>query len=203
MVVVILIAILAVIAVPTMAVARLDRMAFREADTFARLIHGARLNAMARGSAQFVLITSDGATDRGTLRVFETLDATGHPQSPCKLTGQWGGLPAGSATNPIVAGENLNGAADSTYAVAGIETSLSVGGGSAVKAVGICFTPGGRTYVASGADLATVLAAIPTTLPFNSDLSIGVMRKPGGGTAVGVTRTVIMTATGATRIRSK
>lgn len=203
MVVVVLISILAVIAVPTMAVARQDRLAFREADTFAQLIHGARLAAMARGAAQFVLLTSNGTTDRGKLLVFESVDASGNPQSPCKLSGQWAGLPGGSTTNPIVAGENLNGGAGSMQEVAGLQTTLTIGAGSAVNTVGICFTPSGRTYVASGSTLAAVLTAIQSARPFTSELVVAVQRKPGGGAAVGLTRNVIMTSNGATRILSK
>jgi type IV fimbrial biogenesis protein FimT len=206
MVVVFLIAILAMLAVPNMLVAREDRLAFRSADQMARIIHEGRTRAMARGAAQLVAITADGTADRGTALVFESVDATKHPVSACKIAKEWDGVPAGSATNLIIAGNNLNGGAGSLQESAGLETAITVdkGAGSAVYlAVVICFTPGGRVYVVPAADIATALLDLPTAAPFTGTLNLAVARKPGGAaTASGLTRNVIMTAAGGTRIRS-
>jgi type IV fimbrial biogenesis protein FimT len=202
MVVVILIAILAMMAVPNMLVAREDRLAFRSADQMARVIHEGRTRAMARGAAQLVAITGSGTTDRGTALVFESVDATKHPVSSCKLTSEWGGVPAGSATNLLVAGNNLNGALGTLQVTAGLETAISVDG-AATPAVVVCFTPGGRVYVVAAADIATAVSGLPAAAPFTGVLNLAVARKPGGGTANGLTRNVIMTAAGGTRIRSR
>lgn len=202
MVVVIIVAMLAVMAVPNMAVAREDRLAFREADTFAKVIHVARTRAMARGAAQLVSITSDGTTDRGSILAYEGLNAEGRPQSPCKIPGSWSQVPGGGGLNPLTAGENLNTAANSMQVKAGLETVLTVNG-QTEKAVAICFTPGGRVYVAPGATVAAAVGDLPTTQPFAGDLNLAFQRKPGGVGPVGLVRNVIMTPTGATRIRSK
>jgi prepilin-type N-terminal cleavage/methylation domain-containing protein len=202
MVVVFLIAILAMIAVPNMLVAREDRLAFRSADQMARIIHEGRTRAMARGAAQLVVITANGVTDRGTALVFESVDATNHPVSSCKISNEWAGVPAGSATNPIIAGNNLNGPAGSLQVQAGLQTAITVGG-TGWDAVVVCFTPGGRVYVVGAADAATALSGLPTAAPFTSNLNIAVARMVGTPLAAnGLTRNVIMTAAGGTRIRS-
>jgi prepilin-type N-terminal cleavage/methylation domain-containing protein len=201
MVVVFLIAILAMLAVPNMLVAREDRLAFRSADQMARVIHEGRTRAMARGAAQLVVLSGNGAVDRGTAIVFESVDATNHPVSSCKLANEWAGVPAGSATNVIIAGNNLNGPAGSLQVLAGLETAITVGG-VATPVVVVCFTPGGRVYVVPGGDAATALGSLPTAAPFTSSINLAVARKPGGGATNGLTRNVIMTAAGGTRIRS-
>lgn len=201
MVVVVVIAILAVIALPSMAVAREDRLAFREAETFAHIIHNARTRAMARGAAQLVTITTNGTSDRGQILTYETLDASGRPQSPCKLPSQWSDVPGGGARNPLLAGENMNGDANSLQVIAGLQSKLQIGG-AALQAAVICFTPGGRVYVTSGDTVAAAVAALPLAQPFTSDLSFTVMRMPGGGAAVGVQRRIIVTAAGGTRLTS-
>lgn len=206
MVVVVLVSILAALAVPGVTGARDDRLAFKTADTFARIIHGARTRALGNGAAQLVVITTDAATDRGTILTFEALDVRGNAVSTCKNFGQWLGVPAGSVLNPMIAFENTNGVggAVSTYAQAGIESSLRVNG-VAQKAAVICFTGGGRVYVTS--DPAAVIPAprdaIAAADPFTGDLIFSVVRKPGAGVAIGLTRQVIMTSGGATRIHSQ
>jgi Tfp pilus assembly protein FimT len=208
MVVVFLIAILAMMAVPNMLVAREDRLAFRSADQMARVIHEGRTRAMARGAAQLVVLSGNGTVDRGTALVFESVDATAHPVSSCKIANEWAGVPAGSATNLVIAGNNLNGPAGSIQVIAGLETAITVdmavaAGAVAAPVVVICFTPGGRVYVVPGPDIATALVGLPTATPFTGYLNLAVARKPGGGAANGLTRNVIMTAAGGTRIRSQ
>jgi prepilin-type N-terminal cleavage/methylation domain-containing protein len=208
MVVVILIAILAMMAVPNMLVAREDRLAFRSADQMARVIHEGRTRAMARGAAQLVAITADGTADRGTALVYESVDATNHPVSSCKISGEWAGVlttPPG-ATTVLVAGNNLNGPTGSLQVSAGLETAITVdmgAGSSGYVAVVICFTPGGRVYVVPAADITTALTSLPSAAPFTGTLNLAVARKPNGAaSASGLTRNVIMTAAGGTRIRS-
>ncbi|MCL2724628.1 MAG: prepilin-type N-terminal cleavage/methylation domain-containing protein [Polyangiaceae bacterium] len=207
MVVVVLIAIVAMLAVPSMAVAREDRLAFREANAFAELIHGARTQAMGRGAAQLVTITTSGTDDRGTVLVYESLDGTGRPQSSCRMQGAWAGVGApfpGAPTNPIRGGENINGAAGSLVVTAGLQTSLNVNGVTGINAAAICFTPGGRTYVTTDASPLAAANALTLAPPFNGDLTFSVTRNPHGSAGpVGLTRDVIMTSAGATRIRSQ
>ncbi len=206
MVVVVIVAVLAALAVPGMTGAREDRLAFRTADTFARLIHGARTRALGGGSAQLVLITTDAIADRGTILVYEALDLRGNPVSACKNVGQWlgVGVPGGTVLNPIVAFENTNGiGANNVFRTTGIESTLVVNGVAQKSAV-ICFTPGGRVYVRSDTSITPAISrdALPTVDPFTGDLILSVVRKPNAGPVTGLTRQVIMTASGATRIHS-
>ncbi len=204
MVVVVLISILAVIAIPTMSAAKEDRLAFRTADTFARLLHDSHTRAMGRGAAQLVLVTSNGTTDRGSIITFESLDVAGRPVGACKNNDEWTGAyatPPGNATNPVVAGENLNTGAGSLQVSAGLETTLQVTGVAANVAV-ICFTPSGRVYVTTGATATAAVNLLPLAQPFAGDIVMSVVRKPGGGAVNGLTRNIIMTASGATRIQS-
>ncbi len=208
MVVVVLIAILAVMAVPSMMVAREDRLAFRSADSIARVIHEARTRAMARGAAELVLITSDGTVDRGSVVVFESIAATTLlPVSSCKISSEWAGVPAGSTTNPIIKGYEMNGSAGSLQTTTGLQTALTLnksGVASTPKVIVLCFTPGGRLYVAGGTNIAAPIAALPLELPFAGEIIVGVERRPGGSaTAVGLTRNVIINSAGGTRLKSQ
>jgi hypothetical protein len=184
-----------------MLTAREDRLAFRSADQIARVIHEGRTRAMARGAAQLVVLSGNGTVDRGTALAFESVDATNHPVSSCKIQNEWAGVPAGTATNPLIGGQNLNGPLNSMQVTAGLQTAISVSGVAAPFVV-VCFTPGGRVYVVPGPDVATALAGLPVAAPFTGDLNLAVARMPGGGPAEGLTRNVVMTAAGGTRIRS-
>src|SRR5207245_1893651 len=86
MVVVVLIAILTALAVPTMSTARDDRLCFDFARRMASLVQHARSRAAARGAAH--LIVFDGDTGgAGRAVVFEALDGASlpNPVSSCKL----------------------------------------------------------------------------------------------------------------------
>lgn len=207
MVVVVLISILAVLAIPAMAAAREDRLAFRTATTFAQVIHDAQTQAQGRGAAQLVLVTANGTVDRGQVRSFESVDAANKPVSTCKANSEWAGVPAGSALNVVTNIADNNTGAGTLHVTAGIQTSISATFPPAApqvdKAVAICFTPGGRVYVTLGPTPAAVLAAMETADAFTGSVTLTVQRKPGGGTAEGLDRLVIMTAGGATRVHSK
>src|SRR5262245_4938637 len=84
MVVIMLVAILAMIAAPSMAVARNDQTAFNYARQASELIHNARARSMGRGAAHVVLFTTDAnfGGDRGGIYVFEALDGTAPPTGP-------------------------------------------------------------------------------------------------------------------------
>ncbi len=202
MVVVMLIAVLAMLAVPSMAASREDRLAFRTADTFARLIHDAQTRALGRGAAHLVIITANGIVDRGSVLTYEAVDVAGRPVGACKNNGEWtDALAGGGPLNPAVGGESLNTGATSLQVRAGLETSLQVTG-VAATAVVVCFTPGGRVYVVTAANAAAAVALLPVTQPFTGDIDLQVVRKPNGGAINGLTRHVLMSAGGATRIRS-
>src|SRR5690348_10435510 len=74
MVVVLLVAILTALAMPSMSVARDDRLTFNYAQQIAGMIHRARARAAGRGAAHMVTV-SPGA-GRGQFVLFEALDGT-------------------------------------------------------------------------------------------------------------------------------
>ena len=206
MVVVVLVSILAVLAIPNLQTAREDRLAFRTADGFARVIHAANTRAQGRGAAQLVLITTNGTLDRGIVTSFESLDPQGRPVSGCKNNAEWAGVPAGSVQNPIIEAADTNQGANSLQVTAGLESNLAVTFPPAAtgsdKAAAVCFTPGGRVYVTLAATAAAAITAMETALPFTGDLVLEVVRKPLGVAPVGLRRRVIMSSSGGTRIHS-
>lgn len=198
MVVIILVSILAVIAVPSLGPAREERLTFELADSFGRLVKTARTRAMARGAAHLVAITSAGTTDRGTFLAFESRDAAGRPLASCRTPASWT-VPAGSATSPLVDGLRLSGT--DMKAQMGLETSLSVDGVTAAAAV-LCFTPGGRIYLATGSTPQVAANTLPVATPTTSTLAVRFARMQGGS-AVGIQRTIVVPPSGAPRLRAE
>jgi prepilin-type N-terminal cleavage/methylation domain-containing protein len=203
MVVVIIIGIVAVLAVPTMASARVDRHAYDDAGAIMQLLRSARTHAVARGGAVLVTMTFNGPTDRGTFTVYESVapnpGAGGGlaraPVSSCK-TSAWAPLNATNLNVVLIDGLNLNGQIENN---ADIETSLYVynpSGGvtSNVTAAYLCFTPLGRTYYSP-------------TLPFNgavpmlTPLEFRVQRMVGGQ-PIGTIRSVLVPPNGMARVFS-
>ena len=169
MVVVIIIGVLATLAVPSMGAARFDRHAYDDAGAVMQIFRSARTRAIARGGAVLVTL-STGASDRGTFMMYEAVTdnagaagATGvarTPVSSCKSPTTWSPLPTinanGGSTGTVllVDGVNLNGAPE---AQAGIQSQLLVYGGpfnaagATFNAGAVCYTPLGRSYIATGA----------------------------------------------------
>jgi type II secretory pathway pseudopilin PulG len=184
MVVVIVIGVLAALAVPSMGGARFDRHTYDDAGAVMQLFRSARTRAIARGGA--VLVTmSTSATDRGTFMMYEAVtDNAGAagttglartPVSSCKSPTAWTPLPTinanGGSTGTVllVDGVNLNGGIE---AQAGIKSQL-LGYGGAFNAAGatftagaICYTPLGRSYIATGAVVPAMFdGLLPTISP--------------------------------------
>ena len=116
MVVVIIIGIVAVLAVPTMASARLDRHAYDDAGAIMQVLRSARTHAVARGGAVLVAMTFNGPVDWGTFAVYESVapnpgggaGLARAPVSSCK-TSQWVPLNATNLNVVLIDGLNLNG----------------------------------------------------------------------------------------------
>jgi type II secretory pathway pseudopilin PulG len=197
MVVVIIIGVIAALAIPTMSIARFDRLAYNDAGAIMQLFRSARTRAIARGGAVLITIGANGATDRGTFAMFEAVapNAGGTsqglartPVTSCKAPTDWTVLPAVGAllnTNTILGldGVNLNGPLENDADIqtqlfvygfgstlAGARTALT-GGGS------ICWTPLGRSYIATGARSATMFAGM---MPTVSPLELQVQHAKGG-----------------------
>ena len=203
LVVVIIIGIVAVLAVPSMASARIDRYAYDDAGAVMQLLRSARTHAVARGGAVLVAMTFNGTLDRGTFTMYEAVTpnpGTGvgqarTPVSSCK-TAAWAPLNVANLNIVLVDALDLNGQAEKD---ADIETSLFVyrtaGGVTSNVAVAyLCFTPLGRTYFS-------------TTLPFNgampmlTPLEFRVQRMQAG-LPIGTIRSVLVPPSGLARVFS-
>jgi prepilin-type N-terminal cleavage/methylation domain-containing protein len=213
MVVVILIGVLAVMAIPAMTTAQIDRRAYNDAILVAELFREARTRAMGRGSAEMILMTSPGSAaggDRGTFQLWEgqvmaalSILPVGSPMSTCGFPTVWpalaatpGTVLAAGATAQLVDGVNLNGTIESQDQI--WTTITGPGGVNMSSGAYMCFTPLGRTYFTAGNGGTNFVAGTP----FLGELQISVQRALGG-VHVGITRTVVVPNSGATRIVSK
>ncbi len=225
MVVVLLIGILAVMAIPQMTYANVERRSYDDSILVAELFREARTRAMGRGSAEMIWMTSTGVGgDRGTFMLWEgqTLVAPptgilplGSPMSTCGWPTVW--PPSGTPCGTVVAGtsatcidgvslngsiEKIDGIRTTINAPTGTTNPGSVGGTTnGLAAAAICFTPLGRTYYWP---LPTTPAFISGS-PMVGEVQIALQHTyPGdtSGTVTGITRTIVVPNSGATRIIS-
>jgi prepilin-type N-terminal cleavage/methylation domain-containing protein len=221
MVVVILVGLLAVMAIPQMTYANVEKRAYNDAITVSELFREARTRAMGHGSAELIQMTSNNGVDRGTFILWEAQSVLapgpppgggvlpiGSPMSMCGWPTIW--PPTGTACNggagqsaACIDGVNLNG---SIEGIDGIQTTITGynAGGAPVPlgAASICFTPLGRTYWFAGAGVPAFISGNPMI----GELQIALTHTyPGdaSGTAVGITRTIVVPNSGATRIISR
>lgn len=206
MVVVILIGLLSALAVPGFRRARDDRAAFNYAREIQSLLHRARVRAAARGGAQLVVLDG-GSGGRGRFILFEALDGTAAPgPSPrsggCRTPNQWGdvaGWTAGTAPTSLVAGiEGVDMNGTGIQADANIRAELKLANVT-TPAIAYCVTPGGTTYVGSGASAAAAITAMQTATPFGTTVEAIVTRNGG----LGLRRRVIAAGSAAPRIQSQ
>lgn len=225
MVVVMLIAILAMLAVPTMSVARNDRIAFDYARQTTEIIHHARARAAGTGSAHLVLFTTDGSYGpRGAVFSFEALDGSLPPAGPspassCRLNAQWnwaagyvpGAAPDTLYRSKIVDFLNINAgspAAVQTTEDITMEAFTNVAGVLAgpITSIMLCMTPNGTTWFGSGSSPSDALNGVngllSQTQPFKGTVEIQVVRHRAGA-PVGIKRRVVISGAGAPRIRSE
>jgi prepilin-type N-terminal cleavage/methylation domain-containing protein len=206
MVVIVIIGVVAALAVPTMAAARIDRNAYDDAGQIMQLFREARTRAIARGGAVLISVTAAGPLDRGTFTMYESVTVNpggvgGNNRSPvasCKAPTAWSPLNATNTGIVLVDALNLNGAIEQS---AGIETQLNVynPGGAVENGVGaafICFTPLGRVYYTESQTI-----VFDGMQPMLSPLEFRVTRGPGG-TPVGTVRSVLLPPNGMARVFS-
>lgn len=208
-----LIGILAVMAIPAMTTAQIDRRAYNDAILVAELFREARTRAMGRGSAEMVLMTGSGSAtggDRGTFQLWEGqvmaapgILPVGSPMTTCGPPTVWpivpataGAVVAAGATAQLVDGVNLNGTIESQDQI--WTTITGPGGVNISTGAYLCFTPLGRAYFTVGTGGTNFVPGNP----FLGEVQISVQRALGG-TQVGITRTVVVPNSGATRIVSK
>jgi prepilin-type N-terminal cleavage/methylation domain-containing protein len=213
LIVVIVIGIIAVLAIPTLSVARFDRLAYNDAGAIMQLFRSARTHSIARGGAVLLNIYADDSSDRGTFMLFEavTNNAGGGgvartPIATCKSPTLWFPLPINGVTNPnvlLVDGVNLNGPLEASAdirAQVSIYKSPSDNQATSLQktVVNVCWTPVGRSYIALG-DLTPHM--FDGSTPTISPLQISVIRafQSGGG---GTIRNVLVPPSGMARLFS-
>jgi prepilin-type N-terminal cleavage/methylation domain-containing protein len=227
MVVVLLISILAVMAIPQMTYANVDRRSYDDAILVAELFREARTRAMGRGSAEMISMTSTGGgVDRGTFMLWEAQSLVapstnlgsgppagilpiGSPMTTCGWPTVWPapGSPCGvavaGATATCIDGVNLNGKIE---AYDGIQTTINgatTGGIAAIQnQASLCFTPLGRAYYVPGAGIPAFISGTPMI----GELQISLQHTyPGDGSGffAGITRTILIPNSGSTRIISR
>jgi prepilin-type N-terminal cleavage/methylation domain-containing protein len=206
MVVVIIIALLAALAIPSMTLQRTDRVAYEDAASIMMLFRDARTRAIARGGAELVEMKANGTTDRGTFTLYEAVSPnTGGglartPVSRCKGPTNWLPLAPGNANVMTIESVSLNTGATALEAVADVETQLlyfdaTKNGGSTAFNLGyVCYTPLGRSYVIQGTGATPVFdGALPTLSPIVARVT------RSGGTTI---RDVLVPPNGMSRLFS-
>jgi prepilin-type N-terminal cleavage/methylation domain-containing protein len=205
MVVVIIIGIVAALAVPTMADARIDRDAYNDAGQVMQILRAARTHAIARGGATLVAMTFS-ATDRGTFTMYEAVGTNpgalgGLARAPiatCKMPMTWTPLDPNQNTSVVlVDGMTLNGAIEAQYNILSqLYVYSSAGVSGPLTRAFICFTPLGRTYYTTAA--APIFDGMQ---PMTAPLEFRVERLSGGA-AVGTIRSVVLPPNGIARVFS-
>jgi type II secretory pathway pseudopilin PulG len=206
LVVVTIIAIVAVLAIPTMVSASVDRRVFSDAGYVAELFRVARTRAVGRGAAVLVQITATTSNGGGRFQMFEAVapNPTGGgvaevPSSACKSPTRWPGAGGAAGTNyEFVDAVDLSGTYEIQNSIAAQlkdPTGTVVASGTSAY---LCFTPGGRIYYA------VTTPTFDNVYPLGGAIQIDVRRFSGSyATAVGLTRTVWVTSSGSTRIVSQ
>ena len=185
MVVVVIIAIMAVIAVPLFAARFRGQRLLSVAGRVADLYRGSRARALARGAATVVTLNVGSST---SLQVLEGVQGTNASKTGCAnlptqgcLTNNWGNVGDATTVGTARLIEGISGQ--------NITTSMTLPGGGAQSSgnVAICFSPGGRTYVNSAATWTannwqplTNVASITVSDPSTSLRTYTVLIMPNG-----------------------
>jgi Tfp pilus assembly protein FimT len=142
MVVIVIIAILAVIAVPLFAARLQSRRVLQVAGRVADLYRGSRTRAIARGAA---IVVSANLTD-GSFQVLEGVQGTNTAKAGCAnlptqgcLTNNWGNVGSGTTVGTARVVDGISNQQ--------VNVTMALAGSTPSGTVAICFSPGGRTYV--------------------------------------------------------
>ena len=203
MVVVILVGILAVMAIPSMGQAAVDRRVYQDTSQISDLIRAAKARAVGRGAAVLVAMDTSG---RGKFMVRESVqpnpDGSGLnqvPRSACKSPTNWTAV-ASPTQYFDVAQVDLNGAFESTNKVSAIIYTDDGATIAAVTTAYLCFTPLGRTYFVSGTTAAP--SFLDGATPMTGALTIEVAQRPSVGVTEGLIRRIVIPPSGVTRLTS-
>jgi hypothetical protein len=187
MVVVVVIALISVLAIPTMVLNGRDRHAYQDAGAIMQLFREARTRAVARGGAELIAMASNGAADRGTFMLWEAVAPNPGgvglnrvPVSSCKSPTVWTPLGTQNPNLVLVEGVNLNGS--QTENEGDIETQMLFFSDpvnpspTAFTAGFLCYTPLGHSYLNLGTGAVPVFDG---QLPTISPLILRVTRQAG------------------------
>lgn len=212
LVVVMIIGILAALAVPSMSTAMYDRDAYNDSGAIMQLFREARTRAVARGAAEMVVLTSNGATDRGTFQLWEAVGpnptGTGTARLPvpyCTKPTNWLPLNAANTGIVLVDGVNLNTGSTSVEASADIETAFNFYSdptnhtAQPFQTGYVCYTPLGRAYMSVSSTATPVFDGV---LPAVGVVQIDVSRHSSPGTVAGSIRSVLLPPNGMARLFS-
>jgi len=191
MVVVVIIAALAVLAVPAVGQQLKNRWAGQAAQEVAILYRNARMQTRGRGSAVLFRFNKEG---QGSIQVFEAIRGTADPNPDCV------NLPISSCDAPDwnqtaqrreIA--SLDPANNRHYTEVNLQALGPPPGVAAPSQFDVCFTPMGRTLWRP--DQTTTPLS-----PLTGVISINVLQKTHGGTIYGLTRPVLLLPNGASRL---
>jgi prepilin-type N-terminal cleavage/methylation domain-containing protein len=193
MVVIVIIAVLAAIAIPGMLAGQDERRAFQAAADISALIREGRSRAMGRGVAVMATVQTAGASGADVVLLDDPASVVLDGGASVAQVGGCKGIDwaAGIQNSNIHIGGGI-------YTQAGVNVDMAVNGTAVTRAY-LCFAPSGRVFMKLGG---TDPNGIRTADGMTDPLEIIVTRK-AGATQLGLTRTVIVAPSGATRIVSK
>jgi hypothetical protein len=203
MVVVLLVAVMAMIAVPTLSSARWDRHAYEDSGYILELFRAARTRALARGGSVVIHMQADNVSQHGRFEMWEAVTTdigdggVGQlqrtPMSSCKSPTVWA-LTSTSTSSFFVDGVDLNGAREKE---ANIFATVYDPAAAVVGDAYICFTPLGHVYYST-------TNSFDAALPLNGVVQIWVVQKdttlPSGFR--GIQRRVVVPSSGMARMIS-
>jgi prepilin-type N-terminal cleavage/methylation domain-containing protein len=197
---IVIITVLAAIALPSVNRGLRDRRTRLTAEDIARVYRDARLRAIGRGSA--VVVEYNAVAKSFTVREAVTGQSAASPVECSRLPASSCQLANFVANSTILRGsqpvEKLD--LDQATETTGLKVSLDRAalGASDVQQLSVCFTPLGRTYVA------TTLLTNPMSFSVMSDVPLlHVYRtEPGTNTRVGLERRVVLLPNGQARIQT-
>jgi prepilin-type N-terminal cleavage/methylation domain-containing protein len=203
MVVVLLVAVMAMIAVPTLSSARFDRHCYEDAGYVLELFRAARTRALARGGAVLVHMKADNGSQHGRFEVWEAVTAdigdggTGAfirtPMSSCKTPTVWT-LTSTSTSSFFVDAVDMNGKIEQE---ASIFATVYDPAAATVSDAYICFTPLGHVYYST-------TNTFDATLPLNGVVQVWVTQNDATQASGyrGIQRRVVIPSSGMPRIIS-
>lgn len=206
-----IIGIMAMLAMPAMGDAKVERHAYDDAGSVMELVRQARTRAMGRGAATMVTLSTSAT--RGNFRMYEAVDPnpTGGsatdarmPRSTCMnpTASAWAD---GDVRNAFIDGVNFDGSFETTNNIAvRVVTFANDGTASEVPFVALCFNPSGRAYIFTGAGAPSFSPAAP----FLGTIAVDVARlfpATSGITSAnvkGLVRRILIPSSGNTRMVS-